>query len=622
MPVRRKRLFGRSGDRLAIGPALEAADRSIVDVFWRNVAERGDAPALRWREGREWSTLSWTGYGEAVRRVAGRLIDIGVGPGERVAILSGNRWEWHVADIAILSIGAATVPIYQTDAAGQVAHALAHSEARVVFVDGPAQLAKVLLRRGELPLLSYACTFDGVDGLDDDFVFCASGWLDGPPGEATGDAGSLEDRAAAIRPADLATLVYTSGTTGPPKATMLTHGNILQNLRNVTSIVPIGPEDRFLSFLPLSHIAERSVSHFGQVVSGGQTWFAQSLASVPEDIVACRPTIFFAVPRVWEKLREGVLEGLHDQRRAVRAVADRYLELSHRHHTSEMDPSPPSILERLELRALHGVFGRLIRKQVGLGEAHFLVSGAAPIARELLEWFAGIGLPIAEVYGQTEGCGVTTLNPPDAIRFGTVGPAVPNVEVRTAEDGEVLVRGSVVTPGYLNDAEATSTLLDPAGWMHTGDVGSLDEDGYLTITGRKKDLIVTSSGKNISPQEIETALRFEPLISQAIVVGDNRPYLGALLTLDPDAVNAWADAHGKFTELESLVDDAELIAEVGTSVARVNAKHARIEGIKRWRVLPRDLTVADGELTPTMKVKREAVTTRFERLIEEMYAER
>lgn len=214
------------------------------------------------------------------------------------------------------------------------------------------------------------------------------------------------------------------------------------------------------------------------------------------------------------------------------------------------------------------------------------------------------------------------MNPPDAIRFGTVGPAVPNVEVRTAEDGEVLVRGSVVTPGYLNDAEATSTLLDPAGWMHTGDVGSLDEDGYLTITGRKKDLIVTSSGKNISPQEIETALRFEPLISQAIVVGDNRPYLGALLTLDPDAVNAWADAHGKFTELESLVDDAELIAEVGTSVARVNAKHARIEGIKRWRVLPRDLTVADGELTPTMKVKREAVTTRFERLIEEMYAER
>ena len=619
--MRRGCLFGRSGRSSRQRSSMDATVRSVVDVFWRNVAERGSAPALRWREGPGWHTLTWSAYGDAVQVTASHLLELGVERGDRVAILSGNRWEWHVTDLAILSAGGVTVPVYQTNAAGQVARGLAHCGARLCFVDGPSQLAKVLLRRDEMPALEHVCTFEDVDGLDDAFVEDASRWGEGALELVAAHGGTLDDRIAAIGPGDLATLVYTSGTTGPPKATMLTHGNIVANLRNVTTAVPIGPDDRFLSFLPLSHIAERTVSQFGQVVSGGQTWFARSLSSVPEDIRECRPTIFFAVPRVWEKFREGVIDAVEQQHGPARALARRYLELAHRTDAEPTTRVPGGVAERLELRGLHAIVGRKIRNQLGLGEARVLVSGAAPIARDLLCWFDAIGLPIAEVYGQTEGCGVTTLNPPGAMRMGTVGPAVPNVEVRIAGDGEVLVRGAVVTAGYLDDPEATSQLLDSEGWMHTGDLGSLDQDGYLTITGRKKDLIITSSGKNISPQEIETALRFEPLISQAVVVGDARPYLVALLTLDPDAVSSWAAAHGKFAEMEDLTGDADLVREVAASIARVNDRHARIEGIKRWRLLPRDLTIEGGELTPTLKVKRAAVTSRFERLIEEMYAE-
>ena len=380
--------FGKPARRQRQRTHLDTSVTSIAAVFWRNVEVRAEDPALRWRDGRRWQTLSWRGYGDAVRRVSSRLIELGVESGDRVGILSANRWEWHVSDLAVLSVGGVTVPIYQTNAAGQVARALSHSESRLCFIDGADQLAKILLRRNDLPGLEHVCSFDGVDGLDDTFVLDASDWFDpalatkGPP------SGTLDARIRAIRPDDLATLVYTSGTVGPPKATMLSHRNILATLRNVTSVVPVGPDDRFLSFLPLSHIAERSVSHFGQVVSGGQTWFAQSLASVPEDLRACRPTIFFAVPRVWEKLREGIIESFHGQPLPVRAVAERYLELAERGDAESTDSAARSTAEQLELLALQPVFRRLIRHRMGLGDAHFLVSGVAPIAQGLLEWFA------------------------------------------------------------------------------------------------------------------------------------------------------------------------------------------------------------------------------------------
>jgi long-chain acyl-CoA synthetase len=393
----------------------------------------------------------------------------------------------------------------------------------------------------------------------------------------------------------------------------------MATLRSLTSVIDLTPHDRFLSFLPLSHITERSVSHFGQIASGGETWFARSLGTVPEDLQACRPTLFFAVPRVWEKLQESIVAASQHGPRILQAPLQTYLELAARRGDSEHGWG--SGRDQALFDVLHTTIGRMLRHRLGLDRARMLASGAAPIHPDLVHWFHGIGLPIAEGYGQTEVTLCTTLNPVDAIRVGTVGVPIPGVEVRIADDGEVLVRAPNVCVGYWGNPKATAELVDPDGWLHSGDLGSLDDDGYLRIIGRKKDLIITAYGKNISPTEIETALRREPLISQAVVVGDNRPYLTALLSLDPDAAAAWAAREGRSLTVEALVEDEGLRTAVDDAVARVNDLHSHAEGIRHWQLLHHDLTVADGELTPTLKVRREVVTSGNAELIEEMYAE-
>jgi long-chain acyl-CoA synthetase len=593
------------------------ADASVVDVFWAHVDELADRPALRWHGDDGWTTMTWGEYGTAVRRAGAGLLHLGLATGDRVAIMANNRWEWHVADLAIMSIGCVTVPLYQTSSSSQVSYMLGHSEARVCIVENTAQLAKVLLRRHELPALERVFVFDPTDGLDDRFVGVLVDLLELGDDDLGRGVDPVEERRRTIVPDDLATLVYTSGTTGRPKATMLSHRNVTANIRNVTAVVPINQDDRFLSFLPLSHIAERTVSDFGQIWSGGETWFARSLSSVPEDIKACRPTIFFAVPRVWEKFHDAVRQALAGQPRPVRALAARMLEPE---DTAGRYGPVASVAHRIEHQLLNATLGRQIRAQMGVDQAHVFVSGAAPVSADLLRWFQRIGIDIAEVYGQTETCGVTTLNPPEQIHVGSVGPPVPGVEVKIGADDEVLVRGDNVSPGYFKAAEATDALIDEDGWLHTGDLGSIDADGYLTITGRIKDLIITSSGKNISPSEIELALRSIPLLSQAVVVGDNRSYLVALLTLDEDAVAEWADSHGKLRDVLALHDDPALLAEVTEGVERVNAELARVEQIKKWTVLPHDLSMDDDEMTPTAKVKRQVVVARNADRIEQLYA--
>ncbi|HEY6531889.1 MAG TPA: long-chain fatty acid--CoA ligase [Acidimicrobiales bacterium] len=594
--------------------------RTIVETFWQNAERYGPRPALRRRAGHEWETLTWEDYAARVSDVAAGLIRLGLAAGDTVGVLSGNRREWHIADLGILAAAGVTVPVYPTNSSSQVAFVLEHAECRFLFVEDLDQLSKVLLRRHELPHLERVFVFDRGDGLDHDFVSDLDELEDLAAEELAEHPTVLEDRAHALGPDDLATIVYTSGTTGHPKGAMLTHGNLAANIDNITQVVPVGPDDRFLSFLPLSHIAERTVSDFGQVLAGGETWFAQSLASVQEDLVACRPTIFFAVPRVWEKFREGIREHVTTLPGPKRVLAERYLHLAARSGRVTGSGAVLSRAERLQHKALDGLVGRTIRAQLGLDKTRYLVCAAAPVHPDLLRWFHGLGLPVAEVYGQTENCGVSTMNPPGAIRVGTVGTAVPGVEVRIAEDGEVLSRGGNVTIGYHRDDIGTAELLDDEGWMHTGDLGVIDAEGYLSITGRKKDVIINAAGKNISPQEIETRLRYEPLISQAVVIGDGRPYLTALLTLDSEALREWGEHHGRSGSVEALCADPEVLAAVADSVDRVNLEHARVEGIKRWHVLPADLTVASGELTPTLKVKRNVVAERYTDEIEALYA--
>ena len=594
---------------------------TIVDMFWNRVDQSPERPALRQRAGEEWEAINWGEYGQAVTEVAAGLIALGIEPGDRVGVLAGNQVRWHEADMGILTAGATSVPAYPTSASGQIAYLLSHSGARACFVADRDQLAKVLLRRHSLPELEHVVLFaDPSDGLDDDFLLTFDDLRSLGRDRLADDPAMVRARSAGIGPDDTATLVYTSGTTGPPKGAILTYANLSATIHSITDVVSIGTDDRFLSFLPLSHIAERTVSHFGQIVSGGETWFAESLATVAADLRACRPTVFFAVPRVWEKFQVAILDEIAGAPKPMRALVETYLHAGAAHTAALRTGVGQRLIDRIVYGVLDRVVGAKLRQQAGLDQARILVSGAAPIDPDLLWWFFGIGLPIAEVYGQTEDCGPTTLNPPEAIHIGSVGQPMPGLEVRIAPDGEILVRGDNVSPGYYADPARTSELIDVDGWMHSGDLGRIDADRYVYVTGRKKDLIITSSGKNIAPQELETKLRAEPLVSQAVVIGDGRSYLTALLALDTEAVRRWADDRGKLADFEAVLNDPSLHEEIASTVERVNAEHAPIERIKAWRLIPRELTVSGGELTPTLKVKRDVVTARFGDLVDEMYS--
>ena len=614
----RARVFARRA-RPEAAPPLEAG-RTLVDLFFDRAARWSERPALRYVHEGEWRPVSWAEYGASVREVAAGLVALGVEGGDRVGILAANQPRWHMADVGILAAGAVSVPAYPTGAASQVAHVLGHSESRVCFVGDRDQLAKLLLGRPRLPALERVVMLrEPPDGLDDDLVLTFDDLCSLGRQRLEQQPGLLDDRARALRPDAIATIVYTSGTTGPPKGTMITHENVAETIRSLTSVVSVGPTDRFLSFLPLSHIAERCTSHLGQILSGGETWFARSLATLAEDLRACRPTIFFAVPRVWEKFQQAVQSELGRAPGLVRTQAERMIDLGHAMVAAQEGLRPaPTWRELLAYRALDLTLGARIRRRMGLDRGRIFVSSAAPVDPDLLRWFHAIGIPIAEVYGQTEDCGPTTMNRPGRIRIGTVGEPLPGLDVRIAPDGEVLVQGPNVCAGYWNDPDATTALLDE-GWMHSGDLGAFD-GGYLRIIGRKKDLIVTSSGKNIAPQDMETHLRAEPFVSQAVVVGDGRKFLTALISLDSEAVEAaigGPDGHGA---TEVLATHPVVERELTAAVTRLNAGRAPAERIKAWRVLPRELTVAGGELTPTLKVKRAVVIDRFGDLVEEMYA--
>ncbi len=595
---------------------------TIVDAFRNTVHRIPTRPALRRRVGNRWEALTWADYGRGVGEVTAGLAELGIESGQQVGIFSNNRLEWHLADFGTLANGSVTVPLYQTSSSEQVAYILGHAEARACFVENHELAVRILEVRDQLPKLDRIIVFDDDERLDDPFVVGFEQL------RALGAAARLQvepdlfaRRADAVVPEQLATLVYTSGTTGRPKGAMIDHANIMWTIRSAASVVHVREGERFLSFLPLSHIAERMISDFLPVTIGGDTWFARSLATVAEDLRDCHPTVFFAVPRVWEKFQEGALAKLGQEHGLKKLVIDRYIGLG-RHVVAEHETVQRSpVWEKLLYQALDAVVGAQIRKEFGLDEAHILVTAAAPIHPELIRWFHAMGLPVVELYGQTEVCGPTTCSRPEDNRIGTVGPPIPGVRVKIADDGEILVKGGNVCIGYFRDSDRTAELIDADGWMHSGDVGTLDENGYLNITGRKKDLIITAAGQNITPQEIETDLRYHDLISEAVVIGEGRRYLTALLTLDGDALSAWAQAHDKIANYEALAADPDLVAEIDRAVDEVNHKWSRVENVRKYRILAHEFTIAGGEMTPTLKVKRNVVNEKYADLIEEMYAE-
>ncbi|MGZ4211561.1 MAG: AMP-dependent synthetase/ligase [Actinomycetota bacterium] len=594
---------------------------TFVSTFFEQTRKLSDRPSLRYKRNGEWAVITWTEYEDLVRRAAGGLRALGLDAGDKAAIFSANRYEWHVADIAIQSVGGITVPIYPTNSPPQAAYIAGHSEAKAVFCENAAQLQKILEKRADLPGLEKAIVFtpDGV--TEDDFVMTWESLLHEGETFNAEHPSDIDEHVSAVKAEDLATLVYTSGTTGPPKGAMLTHNNIVWTCESLSKVLESEPNDRRLSYLPLSHIAERMTSHFQQVYLGFETWFATSIDTLREDLVACKPTVIFGVPRVWEKFYAGIMKLIESLPGERREAAEQAIQLGlKRVEAQQAGTTLPPELEEKYQEANNSLFA-LARAALGLNEARALVSGAAPINPEVLRFFHAIGLPIAEVYGQTEDSGPTSINRPERIKIGSVGPALEGVEVKIAPDGEVLVRGGNVGPGYYKDPVATKDLLDEEGWMHSGDIGELDEDGYLRITDRKKDLIITAAGKNVAPQVIENMLKYSPWISQVVVIGDRRPYLTALITLDQEKVSEFAEQKGiPFATFPELVQHPDVQGLVANAVAEVNENLARVEQIKKWHVLDRDFAMEAEEVTPTLKLRRRSIIDKSSDLIERMYS--
>jgi long-chain acyl-CoA synthetase len=594
---------------------------TVVSTFLDRVRKNPETIAFKLRRDGEWTALTWAGYEELVRRIAGGLRALGLDAGDAGSILSANRMEWHVADIAIQSIGGITVPVYSTNSSSQVAYIAGHSESKAIFVENEIQLEKVLQKRSDLPKLKQVIVFDPAGISADDFVMTWDALLEAGDAFNAANPNDFDEHAAALDPGQLCTLVYTSGTTGPPKGAMLTHDNVVWTCGSLAHVLESEPGDRRLSYLPLSHIAERMVSHFLQIAQGFETWFATSIDTLAQDLRDCHPTVFFGVPRVWEKFHAGIMNLIENLPAEQRESAEQAIQLGLKRVEAQQAGTslPPELEEKYQ--EADGKLFALARGALGLDQARALVSGAAPINPDVLRFFHAIGLPIIEVYGQTEDCGPTSINRVDRYKIGTVGPALPGVEVRIAEDGEILVKGGNVGPGYYKDPLATEELIDAEGWMHSGDIGELDEDGFLRITDRKKDLIITAAGKNIAPQVIENMLKYSPWISQVVVVGDRRPYLVALLTLDEEKVKGFAEQKGiSFNTFPDLVNHPDIQQLIENAVAEVNAQLARVEQIKKWHLFDREFLQDEEEVTPTLKIRRKAIIDKNTDLIDQLYS--
>jgi long-chain acyl-CoA synthetase len=578
-----------------------------------NAQRLNEAPAYHVRGPSAWEATSWATYGDQVRRAGAALVALGIEDGTPVCILGANRPEWVIFDVGAMAAGAVPAGIYTTSSPSECEYILNHSEAPLVLVEDATQWAKIASVRDQLPHLRHAVLMAGGDAVDDPMVLSWEKFLG--RGDEAGPA--LDARLDGLRPKSLGTFIYTSGTTGRPKAVMLTHDNLTWTAARAADLVGALPGDRVLSYLPLSHIAEQMFSIHLPAVTGTSVYYAESLDKLLENLGEVRPTLFFGVPRVWEKFQAGVAAKLAEATGPKAKIAAQAIAVGRQVTERRNRGLEPAITTLAQYKAFQKVVYSKVKAALGLDQARLCASGAAPVACELLEFFAGLDLPIYEVYGQSEDSGPTTFNAPGHTRFGTVGPAFPGVEVKIAGDGEILVRGRNVFAGYYKDAEATAEALED-GWLHSGDLGEFDAEGFLTITGRKKDIIVTSGGKNVAPKLIEGGLKNHPLISEAVVIGDRRKYLTVLVALD-------AEAAGRFLAERGLsgraMDNEAVLAGIETALQAVNAELARVEQVKKFTILPRELSIAEGELTPTLKVKRNVVHDHFASQIEAMYAE-
>ena len=567
------------------------AGQTVPSLLLQTVAARPDAVALRWRPlGSETATasLTWSEYVDKACRVAAGLADLGVRPGDRVVMMMRNRPEFHYADVGVLLAGGTPISIYNSSSPEQIEYLAGHSEATAAIVGDIGMLERFLKVRGELPGLQKLVVLDDPDGLAPSDVVPFADLIGAAPVD-------LDQAAGRVRPEDLLTLIYTSGTTGPPKGVMISHYNlcwVVESMVRATGEKITGW--RQVSYLPMAHIAERWLTHYLHIADGTDVTTCPEPTELASYLREVRPEHFLGVPRVWEKIYGGITAAM------------------------AADPDKQAAFQRA-LEVGDDAVLAPVRAMVGLDQCRIAITGAAPIPRPVLDFFLAVGVPLTEVYGMSEATGPTNWS--RQIRPGTVGPPIPGQEMKFLDDGEVCIRGGNVFAGYLKDPDRTAEALDDEGWLHTGDVGELDEAGYLKIVDRKKELIITAGGKNISPANLEAAVKSYPLIGQACPIGDGRPYMAALIVLDPDVAPTWAKSRGiDFTNMADLSAHPDVRAEVERCVADSNSRFSQVEQIKKFTILPTEWLPDSDELTPTMKLKRRGVLQKYSGEIEALYS--
>jgi long-chain acyl-CoA synthetase len=577
-----------------------------------------DAVAMRKKDLGRWKPYTWSDYVQRVAKVAAGLQSLGVVAGDRVAIQSDNRPAWAIADLAIQSLGAVCVGVYPTSPASELQYVLNHSGSIVLIAEDEEQYDKATEIWDKVPALRSVIVID-TRGVD---LERHTGLLSLAQLEELGENGTpewLASGVASLDPSKTAIIVYTSGTTGPPKGAMLSGTNLTAAARSSHAVFGLDTDDEVLSYLPLCHIAERLLSVVVAVAVGYIVNFGEGGESFTTDLQEVQPTFFLGVPRVWEKLMGGVEIRMRDATRLKRAVYKACHKHGSRLARKRMNGNF-GLLVRLQYLVCWLLLFRPLRKKLGLLRVRQALSGAAPVAPQVLEWYWAIGVPVREAYGQTENTTMATVMPADQVRIGTVGRPYPGVDIKRAPDGELLTRGPGVFVGYFGDPEATAATFDEDGWLLTGDIGEIDAEGFVTITDRKKDLIITSGGKNVSPSEIEGMLKVSPFIAEAIVIGDGRKYISALIGIDRDTVGGWAAHYGiSYTTYADLASKEQVVELIGSEVERANVHLANVETIKRFALLPKELDQSDGEVTATQKVKRSAIAHQYAALIDSLY---
>jgi long-chain acyl-CoA synthetase len=596
-----------------------SAGRTVCTMFAERAEHDPEREALRWQEDGAWRSLTWGEYRARVRDLALGLRALGFGPGQFGMIVARNVPEHLVADLAIVHAGGAAISAYNTLAPEQLEYLVNHSRASVAFVEDEGFLRKFLAIRERVPTLERVVLMRGEAA--DAWVLRWDDLLWEGAAAARREPGAFDAGWRAVRPEDLAALIYTSGTTGPPKGVMYTHRNVVWTVEAFHRAQPLVPQ-RQVSYLPLAHVAERYGSHWSGIFRGDLTVCCPDPALLPGVLLAVRPTLFVGVPRVWEKFQAGIVAGVAAEPDASRraavegaiAAACRLVALR------EAGQEAPAALVEAVDRA-QPVFAAL-RARLGLDQCEYAVTSTAPLPRDVMEFFAALGLPLYEVWGMSELTGPGTFTPLDGLRIGSVGIPLAGVEVRLAEDGEILVRGGNVTPGYYREPERTAEAIDAGGWMHTGDIGTMDADGYVRVVDRKKELIITSGGKNVSPTLLEGLMKHHPLVGQAVAIGDGRRFISALIVLDQDVAAQWARAQGLgTTSAAELAAHPAVLDEVARGIAGASRHVSRAEQIRRFTLLPAEWSAESEELTPTLKLRRRVIERKYAAEIEAMYGD-